>query len=380
MDIKALLKTNRQRRHRRQTGTVVKRGDGFWLRFYTDNARGQRVKTSERLCGLDASASTVKQKRKLRMAAINAQPLQDRAAGASDLTVGAFFTETYLPWAKENLRWSTVRGYEQLWAQVLKVELETRVLDSYRTVDGSRFLTSLTSRLGRNALAHARSLASGIFTHALNLGLIETNPWHDVKVLAKVRAPRPKVAYSVAETNAILKAIPRKDAKLLFALCAVLGMRPSEAAAMRWENIEKTQLHVRLAAPYGHAGETKTEQSKRSLPLIEPVKSLVAAWRKECGGVTEGWLFTRPNGHPIDHTSFVARNIAPLAKVACARYCGLYSGRHGAATVLFELTGDARAANQVLGNSLPVVMKTYVKPSTEAGEAGLKALERALRS
>jgi integrase len=262
---------------------------------------------------------------------------------------------------------------------VLKVELETRVLDSYRTVDGSRFLTSLTSRLGRNALAHARSLASGIFTHALNLGLIETNPWHDVKVLAKVRAPRPKVAYTVAETNAILKAIPRTDAKLLFALCAVLGMRPSEAAAMRWENIEKTQLHVRLAAPYGHAGETKTEQSKRSLPLIEPVKSLVAAWRKECGGVTEGWLFTRPNGQPIDHTSFVARNIAPVAKVACARWCGCYSGRHGAATVLFELTGDARAANQVLGNSLPVVMKTYVKPSTEAGEAGLKALEKAMK-
>jgi hypothetical protein len=44
--------------------------------------------------------------------------------------------------------------------------------------------------------------------------------------------------------------------------------------------------------------------------------------------------------------------------------------------VLFELTGDARAANQALGNSLPVVMKSYIKPSTAAGEAGLKLLEQ----
>jgi len=53
---------------------------------------------------------------------------------------------------------------------------------------------------------------------------------------------------------------------------------------------------------------------------------------------------------------------------------------HGAATVLFDLTGDARAANQVLRNSLPVVMKNYIKRSTAAGEAGMKLYEHALEA
>jgi hypothetical protein len=40
----------------------------------------------------------------------------------------------------------------------------------------------------------------------------------------------------------------------------------------------------------------------------------------------------------------------------------LYAGRHGAATALYNLTGDIRAAYQNLGNSLEVLMSTYVKP------------------
>ena len=49
-------------------------------------------------------------------------------------------------------------------------------------------------------------------------------------------------------------AVERIEAKLFFALCAVLGMRPSEAAAAKWENIRDGVLKVREAAPYGVLG------------------------------------------------------------------------------------------------------------------------------
>jgi integrase len=376
MDIKTLLRSNRQRRFRRQRGTVVERAGGWYLRFYTDGANGQRTKVSERLCGLDTKPSTREQLRRRRLAEVNAESHQERSALATELAIGSFWTEIYRPWAKENLRWSTMRGYEKLWSQVLEKELGTRPLAQYRTADGYSFLDGLKSRLNRNSLAHVRSLASGIFTHAVNLGKIDRNPWHELKS-PKARAPRPKVAYTSAEVNAILGAIERTDAKLFFVLCALLGMRPSEAAGTRWEDVNAEQVHVQRAAPYGVPGDTKTLQSQRKLPLIEPVRSLIAAWRAECGGVTVGWLFSRRSRQPINHNEFVRKHIAPRAKAVCPRWCGIYSGRHGAATLLFDLTGDARAANQVLGNSLEVVMKTYIKPSTAAGEAGLKLLEAA---
>jgi integrase len=88
--------------------------------------------------------------------------------------------------------------------------------------------------------------------------LIVSNPWHDVKVKVKVRPPKPDVAYTPKETTDIINAIPRIDARLFFTFCAVLGMRPSEVAALGWEYISDGVVKVRNAAPYGVMGDVKT--------------------------------------------------------------------------------------------------------------------------
>ena len=242
-----LLKANR-RRFRKQKGTIVERSNAFWLRFYRDGKDGARVKVTERLCdkgreffAADCHAVTVL--RDIRMAQVNADHHKELAAPtplpeAPPLTIGAFVLTTYLPWAKGNLRGSTARGYEKLWGQCLKAELETRTLMGYTTLDANEFLTKLAAKLNRNSLAHVRSLMSGIFKHAKNTRgpdnkpLINDNPIRDVKVLVKVRKPKDMVAYTHEETMSILNTLDRTDAKLFFALCAVLGMRPSEAAAV----------------------------------------------------------------------------------------------------------------------------------------------------
>ena len=157
-------------------------------------------------------------------------------------------------------------------------------------------------------------------------------------------------------------------------------MRPEETAAVKWENINLTTnvLMVREAAPYGELGELKTERSKRDLNLIEPVRTYVEAWHRAMGEPSTGLLFTSNGVDPVNSNNFARNHIAPSAKKACARWCGLYSGRHGAATRLFALTGDPRAAYQVLGNSLAVVIKTYVEPDTAAGRQGLGMMSDAL--
>jgi integrase len=251
-----------------------------------------------------------------------------------ETTIGEFFEATYLPWAKETLRYSTWSGSARRWKHYLEEHVSDIALTRYRTVDGSRFLTSLAAKRNRNSLAHVRSLLSCIFSHALNLGLVENNPMHDVKVLARVRPPKPKVAYSPAETVAILNAIERIDAKLLFALCAILGMRPSEAAAIRWENIDldAMQLSVTEAAPGGHLGDTKTEGSKRILMLVPQVASLITQWREKRGGATRGLLFTTNRGGVINsYATYLSDRAVELCSGGCQ------GGRLGLRFLLIEL-------------------------------------------
>ena len=158
-------------------------------------------------------------------------------------------------------------------------------------------------------------------------------------------------------------------------LCVVLALRPEEAAAVKWENIDLTNnvLKIREAAPYGKLGPLKTEQSVGDLPIIEPVRSFIEAWHNSMGKPSVGFLFTANGVDPVNHNNFAKYRIKPQALKACPRWAGCYSGRHGAATRLLNLTGDVRAAYQVLRNSLAVVIKTYVEPDKAAGKVGLDA-------
>jgi integrase len=294
-----------------------------------------------------------------------------------DVTVADFWENTYLPFVTEKKRHSTVYGYKKLWASNLKEHFGTRTLAEYRTADGYKYLESLTKTLGRNSLQHVRSLASGIFTRAVNLGLIDTNPWSAVR-LQESRAPEPTVAYTLDETVAILKAlVGRVDGGLVFALAAFLGLRPSEIAGLRWEDIYDEQIHVRQAVVRGIAGDTKTPQSQRTLPLLEPVRSLLSAYRSQCAGISTGWLFTGRTGQPVKMESFIKHRIMPAVRRQGLPWYGLYAARRACATNLVALTGNVNAAHMVLGNSLAVAMKAYIKPSAEAGLAGLKLLEAA---
>jgi integrase len=383
-----LLKAGQsKRRFREQTGTVVKRSDGFYIRFYKDGDEGVRTKVTERLCDL----TVVDPKKRNLLARSHLSTINNlhhaalrSAARTPVLTVGAFWDSTYLPWVKKNKRFSTLRGYEYVWKLYVKAELATRPIDSYRTIDASEFLTGLTTRLNGKSLSHVRALMSCIFAHAANTKdsngnpYVDRNPIRDVKVLANQDESEERAAYTPEETIAIINAIQRTEAKLFFALCAVLGMRPSEAAAVKWENVSDGVLNVREAAPYGVLGLLKTKKSKRDLIITEPVTSLLATYRESLTTPAQGLLFVH-DGHPINHNSFAKYYIKPYAeKVIGDRWEGCYSGRHGAATTLYNQDGDVRAAYQVLGNSLEVVMAKYVKPNAEQGKAGQAKYEQTL--
>jgi integrase len=372
-------------RFRKQTGTVVERTDAFYIRYYADSD-GERRKITERLCDLGTPKAKVKLLRDSHMSAINnaRHTTLHSATPAPVMTVGAFWKETYLPWVQANKRFSTARGYQTVWKLYVKPELETTPIDTYTTVDACELLDRMVTvkKLNENTLASVKSLCRGIFTTACRKGIITTNPWREAKESVKVRAEKTRIAYTPDETAAIMNALDKPQVKLFFALVAVMGMRPSEVAAAKWENMNwKTNVYqVCEAAPYGVLGDTKTERSKRGLTIIEPVLLFLKVWHEASGKPSTGLMFTNGDGGPVNHNAFSKYHIAAKAKQVCARWCGLYAGRHGAATALYNLTGDIRAAYQILGNSLEVVMSTYVKPDVSAGVVGMGKYEEALKA
>jgi integrase len=379
-------------RFRTQTGRLVEYSDGYYLRFYdwdeADNPGAgafKRKKVSRFLCPLETEKCDLKHLQRDYMKKVNArQKGQHILPDRDDLTVEQFWITQHWPMIEKNKSWSTARTYKRIWAMYLQPHFARKVLVRYVTVDGNRFLTELAQRklssgefgLNRNSLNLVRALCTGIFSHAQNQGMIDRNPFSDVKLMVKIRKPKKTVMYSLAEVAAVLAAIPRTDAKLLFSFCALLGLRPSEAAAVRWSDVNGNLLSILRAAPAGHLGETKTERSVGSVLIIKPVARLIESWRTECSK-TEGFMFKRRNSESvIDVSDFARQQIVAYARKAIgSRWHGLYAGRRAVGSALYNLTGDTRATFGQLRNTKGVTDAHYVEASAEPAHAGSVLLD-----
>jgi len=336
---------------RHQTGHIFESASGaFHVRYYaTEIVDGQprRVQRSHLLAHKDnkhysTTCKVVKLLRDEFMRKVNVSQ-----ANEQDIRIADFWEHWYLPFVRQNMKASTLRGYLQIWNQHLNGHFADMTLQSYRTHLGSQFLLGLIKTQGRRTLNHIRSLASGIFTHAVNEGRLESNPWHDVRILGKVKPPKGTEHYTLEEAENIISALVNYvDAQLVVALAFFLGLRPSEIAALRWEDFDANSVHIRRAVVNGIVGTCKTLESVATLPLIDQVLIPLTLWRQKCGNPQSGWVFENKNGKPADLKDMVRRIIRPTLQAAGLEWKTLYAGRRGAGTVLIDLTNGNYAAAQ----------------------------------
>jgi integrase len=373
---------------RHQQGYIFESASGsFHVRYYTTeiiNGVPTRVQRSSLLCRKDhkhysRSCKAVKLLRDEFMRKVNVNQ-----ANEQDMRIADFWEQRYLPFVLENMKASTVYGYQQIWQQHLKAHFGEMTLQGYRTHYGSQFLLGLTKTQGRRTLNHIRSLMSGIFSHAVNEGRLESNPIHDVKILGKVKPPKGTAHYTLEEAENIISAlVEHVDAQLVVALSFFLGLRPGEIAALKWEDFDEHYVHIRRAVVRGIVGTCKTPESEATLPLIDQVRIPLELWRQKCVTAgrkpTEGWVFPSRNDTPVDLHNMIARVIVPTLEAAGLEWKSLYAGRRGAGTVLVELTnGNYAAAQELLRHKhMSTTLQFYKRQTESALTNGMKLLEAA---
>jgi hypothetical protein len=152
------------------------RAHGAWHVRYVVTAlvdgQTKRVQKSTRICS--KSGISKRQARTLAHEVLDRVNAESGSVPKVDVPVTEFWQTTYLPHLERTTKASTLHGYKKLWTQHLALHLAGFTLREYETVNATRFLTSLAERgLGTRTIAHVRSLLSGLFRHALRIGLNE---------------------------------------------------------------------------------------------------------------------------------------------------------------------------------------------------------------
>ncbi|TVQ30425.1 MAG: site-specific integrase, partial [Wenzhouxiangella sp.] len=147
--------------------------------------------------------------------------------------------------------------------------------------------------------------------------------------------------FSFEEVDLILRTV-RTDYRNYLAVRFWTGLRTGEVNALRWDRIDFTNnvILVRDTLLRGRLQSgTKTYESSRDVPMLEPVRQALLDQRDR---VPEGvdWVFCNKCGSPIDNQNFTKRVWAPLLEELELKYRRPYQTRHTAATLMLA-SGEA---------------------------------------
>jgi integrase len=263
-------------------------------------------------------------------------------------------------------------------------------LQDVRTVDVELWLNSLAFAPGTRS--KIRNILSAVFNHAIRQEWMDRNPITKVRTSAK-RLREPDVL-SPAELAALLAQLDLRERAMVM-LAGSTGLRRSELVALTWCDIdlELLQVNVRRSCVRNHFGDTKTEASRKPVPLHSSVIDCLEVWRKESPyDSDEDFLFPsiRLGGkQSLSPDTLLKKIIRPalLRAGIKGKAIGWHSFRHSLATNLRAEGVDLKTAQELLRHAnsritLDVYTRAISATKREANnlvmemvfEAGKKAL------
>ena len=368
-----------KRARQQQAGYIFLRC-GFWYVRYREDVVLENgvVKRLQQCCRLTRATGAYRTKRAVEQLAERAlRPLNDGVVAAeSTMSLNRFIESAYFPYAAQQKRRSTYRGYRNIWKRYIKPNGD-RALREYRTFECEQMLLSIARRedLCRTTLGHIKHFLSGVFRYARRQGVLDTaNPIHDVEI-PKARPAGETQAYSLEEEVRMLGILPEPAATAV-AVAAFTGARKGEIRGLLWEDYYDCAIKVKQAVWRSHVDEPKRERSKGSIPVIAQLKFFLDRHRARSGYPHQGYIFRSPQGKPLNLDALARDVIRPALEAAKLPWHGWHAFRRGLATNLNRLGVSDKVIQQILRHAnVTTTMNIYVKMVSQDATAAMKTLE-----
>jgi integrase len=188
--------------------------------------------------------------------------------------------------------------------------------------------------LSPKSKTHVRSLMHALVEFAMWSGIlsISRNPISLVQNKGAMRRTRKARSLTVEQFHILLVELHEPFATMVL-LCVCLGLRISEALALRWSDVDwlGSQLSIRRGIVEQVVDDVKTEGSAKTFTLAGELLDRLKSWKQlaEFSGA-EDWIFASPvkiGRLPYSYTG-VWRELVRAAGVARIGHLGTHAFRH----------------------------------------------------
>ena len=309
----------------------------------------------------------------------------------------------------------TVRDYHDRWVRVVAHEIKPRTLMGYRQQFRLHILPALgrvrirelhrgtiktflidkrASGLGKNSVRLIRAALSAMLSSAVDDAIIAANPALQLGLklrgqpdrLTPVERQQTIRPMGAAELAAFLETAEHVTPPYaaLFLLLGHTGLRPGEAFALRWTDIDfdAGRLQVERAWSAGRIESTKTgarrivdltDRLVRRLRRLQLERKLEA--RRRGWPEMPPWVFCTEAGTPLDE-SRVRKAFAKALEAAGLPPHRVYDLRHTFASVLLARGVPLTYVSAQLGHALPTTtLQFYARWVPAKGERFIEAVD-----
>ncbi len=319
-----------------------------------------------------------------------------------------FAEEWFAEYAKPNLRNTTYERLLQLRKRIYGAIGHLR-MDKITPRQIQFFVNSLSKEganertgkpLAPKTICHNLSLISDIFSYAMKMGVVSSNPCSKVTI-PKGKA-KEKMIYTIEEVTEFLKLLESEPLKyrVFFNLAVFSGFRRGELLGLEWKDVdfENNLISVRRTSCYTakqgiYTDTTKTKRSQRTIKFPASVMELLKKFKAEqdelARQLDSRWidsdrLFVRWNGEPMNNNTPYFW-FTEFCKENNFRFCDVHSMRHFYASALINEGVDAAAVSSALGHSVvstttSIYCHTFQQAQARAGDAIASVLDFSSKS
>ncbi len=267
----------------------------------------------------------------------------------------------WLEGREREVAYSTYITYDR-YLKVLLKWLGNRYASEVRPLDISRYVADVEAKgYKRDTVDAHLTVAKQVFSHAVRMGDIDTNPAREV---FPSRKPVKGSRRALTEDEERLVEDYRGKDWLLGVMLLYTGLRRGELLALTWQDIDLKAGTISVTKKINYTisdrgvleHQLKSTNGNKPRPILAPLAAALPKTRRRIG-----YVFADENGGYMSEYGFAKRFKAYRKAVGLPDDITPHCFRHSYATICFDAGIDAKDAAAFLGDTEEVVRNIYME-------------------
>ena len=283
--------------------------------------------------------------------------------------------------AAAEVRPKTLSNYRSLSKHIVK-HIGRVHLDNLSVLDVRNLNSKVQAATSSTTSLTVYRILSSSLAAAKLAGKIASNPCENVKPPRKNKVELDIL--TIEEAGTLIDMFGESEERYLWATFLLTGARRGEILGLEWDRVTdvldiswQLQRHQTMATapvdyeyrPLGNGlylTRPKSEDSRRIVPLVQPLSGVLSRWRAAAPSNPHGLVFAMPDGSPID-PDFASHKWPKVLRAAgITKKTRLHDLRHTAIDLLIEAGVPMDDIREIVGHSNVAMTRAYKSKATKA--------------